>query len=187
MKIYNLLIVLFFSARSFAQDSTIAHMVGDSLVTASGFKIGDNQKLKVGIGSTPDGDFKFIRVSSTSVWAAYGNDRNAVNSYNSLPRNSAGHELKVIRFDKRGNKRMGYVVYPIVTTGNLRWEVDIDNAITSGEIVVPDQYKAKSKASLSSTPPLSVADELMKLKKLYDDSVLTKEEYESQKNKLLNQ
>ena len=33
----------------------------------------------------------------------------------------------------------------------------------------------------------SVADEIAKLKKLYDDGILTKEEYEAQKKKLLEQ
>lgn len=172
--------------KSNAQDSTMAHMVDDSLVTVSGFKIGDNQKIKIGVGSTPDGDFKFIRVSSTSAFAASGSYRSGVNAYNALPRNSANHEMKVIRFDKRGNRRMGYVMYPIVTSGNLRWEIDIDNAIAAGEVIVPDEFKPKSKVTATQIiQPVSVADELTKLKKLLDDGVITKEEYEAQKKKLL--
>lgn len=40
--------------------------------------------------------------------------------------------------------------------------------------------------NISSTK-LSTADEIGKLKRLYDDGVLAKEEYEAQKNKLLQQ
>ena len=40
-------------------------------------------------------------------------------------------------------------------------------------------------APASAAPPLSTADELLKLKKLYDQKVLTKAEYDAQKAKLL--
>lgn len=47
----------------------------------------------------------------------------------------------------------------------------------------PKEVKKESKQGNS----LSVADELTKLKKLYDDGILTKDEFEAQKKKLLNQ
>ncbi len=37
----------------------------DTLYTSSGFIVYVGQKLKIGTGSTPDGDFKFIRKSAT--------------------------------------------------------------------------------------------------------------------------
>lgn len=47
--------------------------------------------------------------------------------------------------------------------------------------------KEKSKNKIPDTyPNISIADELQKLKSLLDDEILTKEEFEEQKNKLLN-
>ncbi len=180
------LILTSYSFACFCQDSTMAHLIGDSLFTASGFKIGEGQMLKVGVGSTPDGDFKFIWVSATSFFAANSRNRGNSNGSNSLSRSFAGHELKVVRFDKRGSKKTGYVMYPIVTPGGGRYEVDIDNAINAGEIVVPAEF-VRSKQANQISPPLSVADELIKLKKLLDDGVITQAEFDAQKKKILNQ
>lgn len=46
-------------------------------------------------------------------------------------------------------------------------------------------YKPQSNSTTNKQS--SVADELTKLKKLYDDGILTKDEFEAQKKKLLNQ
>ena len=91
-----------------------------------------------------------------------------------------------MRIDKRGTKKHGFVYYPIINVGAIRFEVDIDNAIASGELSVPDEFKPKKDlATVVVKQETSLADELAKLKKLYSDSVLTKEEYEAAKKKLL--
>ncbi len=48
-------------------------------------------------------------------------------------------------------------------------------------------YKQTEKENKQSAQTTSKADELSKLKKLYDDGVLNKEEFEAEKKKLLNQ
>lgn len=166
---------------SAAQKDSLVIVKGgsDTLYTASGFKVFVGQKLKLGVGTMPTGDFKFIRRSNTSLFAASSTNQSAANNANALRRNQSGLEYKVIRIDERGNKRHGYVYYPIVTS---RYEVDINNAIAAGEIVVPDEYK---KVNIENKQSISVADELTKLKKLRDDGVLTEEEYQTQKKKLL--
>jgi hypothetical protein len=114
------------------------------------------------------------------------------NSYNksqlSLTRSMAGHKGKVVKIVPRGNKRIGITYEPLITFGSGgRYEIDIDNAIDAGELVVPDQFKPNSDSrSVIIKQPISIADEIAKLKKLYDDSVLTKQEYEAQKAKLLS-
>jgi hypothetical protein len=143
------------------------------------------QKLKLGTGTMNDGDFKYIRKSNTSLFAYYSPNGNqsAANSANALRRNQSGLEYKVIRIDEKGNKKLGYVYYPILAS---RYEVDIDNAIVSGEIVVPDEFKPKQKSMIVEVKQnISVADELIKLKKLKDDGVITEEEFQAQKKKLL--
>jgi hypothetical protein len=65
--------------------------------------------------------------------------------------------------------------------------VDLNAAEAAGEIITAHtRTAAVSAAALASAaPPLSTADELLKLRKLYDQKVLTKAEYEAQKAKLL--
>ena len=53
------------------------------------------------------------------------------------------------------------------------------------EIVYPEEYKPKKAEAPQQTPVISIADEILKLKKLLDDGVLTKEEFETQKKKIL--
>jgi hypothetical protein len=179
-------------SKSYSQDSgsTLPRLVKDTLFTTSGYKIVIGQDINIGTGATPDGDFKFIRRNSSGFGTIMVMTDN--NRYNkselSLPRNMAGHKGKVVKIVTRGNKKIGITYEPLITFSLGRYEIDVDNAITSGEIVVPDEFKPKPKtatAVVEVKQQVSVADELGKLKKLYDDGVLTKEEYEAQKKKLL--
>jgi len=179
--------LLFTPALSFAQD-TFPKLNGDTLYTSTGFKVVEGEKVKIGVGSTSDGDFKFIRRSSTSMFAYHSTTgyQGLANAANALPRNQAGLEYKIVRIDKRGTKKTGFVYYPIINIGMTRYEIDIENAITSGELNVPEEFKPKKESTaVVVQQEVSVADELVKMKKLYDDGVLTKEEYEAQKKKLL--
>jgi len=63
-----------------------------------------------------------------------------------------------------------------------RFSIEIDKAIKAGELI-----PTPSAPTVNVVNQGSVADELVKLKKLYDDGVLTQKEYETQKKKLLNQ
>lgn len=191
----NFILFLFLPLNLIAQNDSATKkaepiLKGDTLITTSGFKIVDGGKLKMGTGTMADGDFKFIRRNAGSLFN-YTSDRGyqgLANQANSLPRSSAGHEYKVVRIEKRGTKKHGFVYYAIINVGMIRFEVDPDNAIAAGELVVPDEFKPKKEGSVVVVKQeLSVADELSKLKKLMDDGVLTKEEFEAQKKKLLGQ
>jgi predicted Zn-dependent peptidase len=85
----------------------------------------------------------------------------------------------VAKLEKRGDEQHGYSYY-VVLAGMPRYEVDIENAIASGEVVVP----GRSKNPLAGKN--SVADELVKFKKLLDEGALTQQEFETLKKKLLN-
>jgi hypothetical protein len=73
----------------------------------------------------------------------------------------------------------------------VNYWIELDQAIEAGEIVVPEPYAAKLDINKKNAPvviqqnSVSVADEIKKLKSLFDSGVLTKEEYETQKKKLL--
>ena len=180
-KIALLFLLSFFTAKSFSQnaESSLPKMVGDTLYTSYGYKITVGQDIKLGTGSNLNGDFKYISASN-SPFPHAPNARQVV-----LHSNSNGHIAKVKKIKREGNSRKGYVYHLALGTGDvINYECDIESAIASGEIVVPDKYKPKT--ATSSTQPVSVADELTKLKKLYDDSVITKDEFEAQKKKLLD-
>lgn len=185
---------LFTFSNSYSQekDSTLPKVIEDTLFTTSGYKIVVGQDLSIGTGATPDGDFKFIRRNSSGFGTAMIMSDN--NSYNksqlSLPRNMAGHKGKVVKIVTRGNKKIGKTYEPLITFGSGRYEIDVDNAIASGELIVPDEFKPKPKVTTTVVEvkqKISVADELVKLKKLLDDGILTKDEYDAQKKKLLEQ
>jgi hypothetical protein len=173
----TILLVLFvaFMKDSFGQDPALPRIVNDTLYTSSGYNITVDQEIKLGTGTRDNGDFKFITVSKSS-WLTAANAKQP-----SMRKTSDHHTAIVKKLKTEGNEKNGYTYYIILGIGDIvNYQCDVENAIAAGEIIVPDQYKTR-KANSST----SVADELAKLKKLYDDSVITKEEFEAQKKKLL--
>lgn len=186
MKSAITVIALFCSCLVAAQTDSLSKNK-DTLYLASGYKIVKGLPLKIGTGSTPTGSFKFIRYNSASLFAYTSNTPNAADNANSLERNCSGLSLNVNRIEKRGSKKMGFVYYPIIKRGILGYEVDINNAIASGEIAVPDEFKPKEKQSQVIIQKSSSADEIMKYKKMMDDGIITKDEFEAKKKKLLEE
>lgn len=174
MKIIATLLLIIFSLCSYAQEYKISK---DTLFTPSGYKIIEGEMVKVGTGSTNNGDFKFIRVNSASMMKSYSVIRSLANDANAFPREKSGQNFKVIKLEKRGNEKRGYVMY-LVLGGLVRYEVDIANAIEYGEILIPIEFR-KTNSKTSS------ADELKKYKELFDSGAITKEEYEAKKKQLL--
>ena len=137
------------------------------------------------------------------------------NSYNSsfdltssMPPTSSGKEFVVVNLKKTGSKNIGYSYSPVIAEptdgifgnrkGKLlltskRYYIDYENAVNSGELI----YQGKQPINKNSTTvevkliqnkneSTSVADELAKLKKLFDAGAITKEEYDVAKKKLLD-
>lgn len=174
-----LLVLILAGIKTYSQTESVIN--GDTLTTSVGFKIAKGDELKIGSGALPDGDFKYIRVNSASVFNSYSAVKSIANSANAFPRSNSGLNFKVIRVEPRGNKKRGFVNY-VVLGGFTRYEVDIENAIKSGEIIVPDQFNPKSK---DGSQQLSAADELKKYKELLDSGAITPEEYAAKKKQLL--
>ena len=188
-----LLLVLFGLSLSFsvsAQDYPKLSDNEDTLFLTPSCKFIAGSDIKAGTGSTDDGSFKYIRIS-TSSWTHYSstnspNGREA-NQANSLPAKMSGLKMHIKKIKFVGNKKRGYTTYLILGAGSLtNYECDITQAIKCGEIEC-DGCETKSKNSttiINNTP--SMADELLKIKKLKDDGILTEEEYKIQKTKILN-
>lgn len=192
-KLIFLYLMVLSVVNAIAQDAPpeLPKIVNDTLFTTSGFKIIEKIDIKIGSGSMPDGDFKYIRTNANSLfnYSSTNGYNGLANQANSFSRSNSGLKYKIKTVEKRGSKKHGYVYYAKIGNGLVNFEIDVENAISSGEIIVPDEFKPKSKNNLpvivEVKQPVSLADELAKLKKLMDDGVLTKEEFETQKKKLL--
>lgn len=169
----------------------------DTLYTSGGYKIYNGQVLNIANGTSEAGYFKYIK------FRMYRTD-----TYNL--QNSTISVTKLRRF-----KNSGLDDYSIMVMGKVTYkegkqeEVELvlffDDAINADELTVPAQFKMP----LANTPKnqnvektiatqinkqdapgdikkLMVADEIKKLFDLYQQGALTKEEYESQKKKLLD-
>lgn len=158
----------------------------ESYKTESGliFHVGDY--ITFGKGTMPGGDFKYITVNSTSFFRAMSASNHINNDQNSLSRDWSGYKEKIIRFDRTGSRRGGYKTVAIISAnGAIRYMVDLNAAIETGEIVVPQEFRPKNNNATVIQQQLSTADEIAKYKKLLDEGVITKEEFEAQKQKLL--
>lgn len=135
------------------------------------YKIGD--VVKLGRGSGQNHRFVYVYIGG---WGMSMNPES-----NMLPAHFAGAEMKIKKIH-RLNYRVYKGVYFTVGGGNItNYMVRIEPAIESCEIVPCNKDKEKNVTQEDKY------DKLRKLKKLLDDGILTKEEYEAEKKKLLNQ
>lgn len=145
-----------------------------SIETRAGWIIHEGDSIRLGKGSNADGSFRYVSGPELLKGVTYSNKENKQSHLET-------------GIDKRYNYN-GYVVHRIFNDGTLhirkgtRLVINIEPAIKAGELL-----QKREKETTIMINQGSVADELAKLKKLYDDGVLTKEEYEAQKKKLLNQ
>jgi hypothetical protein len=127
----------------------------------------EGDKIQLGKGSAPSGDFKYI-YKSVARLPLRASDSGTV------------ADIGVIRF--QGTPKKGLKFF-LILKGELKdFEIEVSNALGSGEIVSKDP---NFKINTGNPPCFSVADELKKLKELLDQGVITQEEFDTQKKKLL--
>jgi hypothetical protein len=118
--------------------------------------------VKLGKGAKPNGDFQFISIE-------YG-----------LGGRYARRMIRINDFYKSGSAGAGYKYLALLIGDAKLYRCDVENAILSGELIVPGmEPQAKTAAP-------SLADELLKLKDLKDKGVLTEEEFSRAKQKLID-
>jgi len=137
------------------------------------YHIGDT--VKVGMGSMPDGGFKYIQLTPPPFMPPRrsGNDLNA--------RRDFSLSNVVIKKIKKVSQMSGTekVVFTTKTGGINNYDIWIVEAIAACEVT-------PCAGSNSNAPNhVGVADELLKLKKLLDAGGITQAEYDAQKKKLL--
>lgn len=158
------------------------------VATKTGWVIKTGDTLLLGKGTLPGGGYTYIYENparmalSTNYGPGYTGTRTVY-----LKNASPGQKLIIKKWGASGVRSTGFTPYAVVGAGLVyNYWVEIDNAISSGEIQVPEKYQPAPANSVL-VVPVSVADELRKLKSLLDDGLLSKEEYETQRKKILNQ
>jgi Short C-terminal domain len=132
------------------------------------YHIGDTVRLDR--GSSADGDFLYLQIGGINSILSHGHNQNIDKAY--------ANTGVVIKNIKKGKTRGVEKLWFMVDGGNIaNYMLYIDDAIQSCE-VVPCQTQKEN---------ISVADEILKLKKLLDAGAITQTEYDAQKKKLLNQ
>lgn len=145
---------------------------GDTCVASNGVKFIVGQDITLGPGSGINGGYVWIHTAPGFTTPIY------------LPAGWAGYKMRIKEIREMGTRKRGYKKYLILGGGNIvNYWMDLEEGIASGEIREPSPIKEKSEDKKES---VSIADELVKLNKLMEDSVITKEEFESQKTKLLS-
>jgi hypothetical protein len=156
-----------------------------AIVLSNDSIIGPGSVLKCGRGTLPNGSFKYVHTSRTSwvaVMAASTSDPSA--GVTALGKGYGGLNLQVKAIKKEGNKKRGYRYYIKVGGGNIvNYEVDLEDAIATGEIVGPNVAVPQTQVTTSAA--LNPIDQLKKLKELLDAGAINQAEYDSTKKKIL--
>lgn len=139
----------------------------------------EGDTLKIGTGSNSvHGNFRFI-YTPANAWLGSPEE--------SLDRSFTGKIGVIKTFKKWTHKKSGEKTFTVINLGGLNTVVELDAAIQAGEIVAINGKPIKPATTSTQPGTGSVADELKKLKELLDQGILTKEEFEAAKKKLLNQ
>lgn len=138
------------------------------------YKIGDN--INLGRGSDTNGKFVYVNIGG---WAISSNPEE-----NRLGAANAGLIVTIKKIYKYNyNRYKG--IYFIVGGGNItNYTLDIENAIKTCEVENCTKEIQKVEVVENKTDKY---DQLVKLKKLLDNEVLTQKEYDAEKKKILNQ
>jgi hypothetical protein len=179
MKSALLLIFILPAAKLFAQipgykvDGPV--QINDSLWVREG------DTLKLGTGSSGSrGDFRYIYIPANALLGSMEE---------SLNRTYAGKYAVIKHFKKWEHKKSGTKIYTVINLGGLNEVVELGSAIETGEIVAINGKRvgptAERVAVVNQASSTSAADEIRKLKALMDEGIITKEEFEAQKKKLL--
>jgi hypothetical protein len=147
--------------------------------TTAGTVVHVGDTLRLGRGALPSGEFQYVFVPD-NVFT--GSKRLNFTSQMS----NLSVRVKDLRFQHSAN--FGDKTVAVIRANTLNGCVDLNAAEDAGEIITVNTRRAAISAAAgpaSATPVRSTADELLKLKQLYDQKVLTKAEYDAQKEKLL--
>jgi hypothetical protein len=204
----SLFILLLFPLLSSAQT---ARFENDTLHTSGGYKIYKGRVLDLGNGSSEAGYFRYIKFHTNMArndtytlqggtilvkslkqfkTASSGNHTIRISGTATRKGNSALEVDFFLSFDKAIYGEEGSAP-ELVVPQEFRKRPATVTAVPADQPVIDEPVKkaeeVKKETSLDELKKLLVADEIKKLFDLYKAGALTKEEYEKQKKKLLEQ
>ena len=145
----------------------------DTLFTTSGFKLYKGQALQFGKGTRKNGTFRFINMRSDLSSRSLTNNSIVVEKLSHFGISSLGNGyIQVEGSITFKDSSKGYVVLHMAFDRAIENSADLPS-----ELIVPAEFRNKK--------IVSVATEINKLNKLYEDGIITKEQFELQKKKLL--
>ena len=164
----TVLFILLFSTTTL-QAQVLPRFENDTLYTTSGFKIYKGQTIIFAEGTGNDGRFRYLKIR--------GSDHPRKLTHQSLVVDRVW-DFYVSGLDNAYIKIRG-TVFRDGKSRSLRFKMIFEKAIqgfdgSSPEVVVPDEFKR-------------MADELARWYKLYQDGGITKDEFEIQKKRLINE
>ena len=149
---------------------------------------GNAQKKQIGIYKADNGVTYRLK---DEIHLNVGSDTNAAFNYVTTPmaqddsksggRHLANRVFKIIGIEKYNGKRRTGVKF-VARKGLLLVHIDIINAIRTCEVTPCTQTTSSSPVVINESDKY---DKLKKLKDLYDDGVLNKDEYEAEKQRVL--
>ncbi|MEP7165029.1 MAG: SHOCT domain-containing protein [Ferruginibacter sp.] len=156
-----------------AAQKHVPRFENDTLYTTGGYKIYKGQVLQFGKGTGKNGKFRFINIKSDISSRSLTDNSIVVKQISHFGVSALGNGYILVE---------GSVIFKDGSKGYVVLHMAFDKAIGDspdqpGELIAPAQFRIKKNDS--------VADEINKLNKLYQDSIISKEEFESQKKKLL--
>ncbi|HZY40357.1 MAG TPA: SHOCT domain-containing protein [Mucilaginibacter sp.] len=170
MRINRILIVaaIFITFKAAAQDQIIAK--GDTLVLPSGSKFWLGEQVTLGSGSSPDRTFNYI----------YLPEMLRLVKKKPAEANYSGQIGTVKKFQRDGAYKDSYSYNILVLefSDRRRYWCDIQGAVNTNEIIDPNKKGGGAESKEA---------RLARLQKLYDSGQITKEEYETLKNKILSE
>lgn len=151
--------------------------------------VGDT--LHLATGTNPNGNFKHIYSPGALMNAYYGvgdADGKLSSTYN-----NSWLIVDVFRIHKPRKSAPKTYIQIKVSGFDANYTVDLNEAIRDGEIIAINSmdvsiFKEQEEADPTTTNPTtpSIADEILKLKALLDEGVITEDEFQKAKEALLN-
>lgn len=171
MKRINLLLTFMLMTGSVLAQKKIENL--EHYVASNGinYKVGDDIKLQR--GSDTNGKFVYVTIGG---WAV-STDPEA----NRLPVSNAGLIVTIKKIKKYNYKRHQGVFFTVGGGNITNYTIDIENAIATCEV---ENCKSTDQEHAQNDDKY---DKLSKLKELLDGGVLTEEEYQAEKAKILNE
>lgn len=160
--------------------------VKNGYATSLGWELKEGDTLQLGTGSRDRQLFSYIYSSP----ASFSQIMNANEDIKYLD-NDYNDQIAVIKkFGAKGRRKIGYKAYAVVGIGEMEnYWVEIEDAIEYGEIIPPNSDYAPEKEVMEVKvvgQESDKYDKLAKLKTLWDEGVLTKEEFNIEKKKILD-